>query len=338
MALVKTDPVQARARFEEALALFRKISNRANMQWILLWLGRLDEREGHLAAARADNEEVASIARGIVGGEREFFAASHANLAAIAVATGDLDASMRAADVAMPIFSDMGHRIREARLLLSIADVHLERGALELAEPVLDAALARFHETNGDEGERQVEQRRARIQRARGDIAGAGATLRACLEGYRRAKDPVGAAWTTLELAELRADAELSAAHDTTARSVVEEPGARATSLEDAIAAWRTLEEHHILDGAAWGEAVIARAHLLAGHRSDARAHAESALEKAQPLESRVVRLRAVANAAHVLAAIGEARRARSILMTSSSEAARLGLAMRDRELRRLLK
>lgn len=339
MALVKHDPAQARARFEAALTLFRKISNSANIQWVLVWLGRLDEREGHLASARARNEEAASLARGVPG-RRQFLATSQANLAAIAVASGDLDAAMRAADMVTPILEDIGHRSQQAKVLLSVADVHLERGAFELAEPTLDDALTRFRDAKSEEGERLVDMRRAQIKRARGDFAAARALLRTCLDRHRDAKDLAGAAWTTLALAEVDADAEASTVRN--GKSPISDDTAsraRATvSLEEVKAALHTLDEHRVVDGAAWGEAVVARMHLLAGNRREARIHADSALDRAQHLESRVLRLRAVADAAHVLVALGEERRARSIVGPASSEAARLGLVVRERELRKVLK
>jgi tetratricopeptide (TPR) repeat protein len=314
-AQLKTDPQTARARYEEGLEILRELDSTGNITWALGNLAGLDLRQGKLASARARHQERASLARAARLREDEM--TSLMAVASIAVKAGELDAAMRAVDAALPTLVDLGLPNRQGTLLVTRADVHIERAELELASETLDQALERFRMAQNADGERVVLGRRAQVARALLDYDRARTSLREDIDKSRAAGDPAGAAWAVLALAELEADAR--------GRIVIGE-------IDEAR---RLLEAQDIRDGLAWGESVLARALMATGDGKAALETARRALEHASPLESRVLRLRTIANAARVLRALGRLDEASKVSQPALAEALRLGLKLRAAELRK---
>jgi hypothetical protein len=74
---------------------------------------------------------------------------------------------------------------------------------------------------------------------------------------------------------------------------------------------------------------------MASGDGKAALETARRALEHASPLESRVLRLRTIANAARVLRALGRLDEASKVSQPALAEALRLGLKLRAAELRK---
>ena len=317
-ALHRTDPALARSRYEQGLTMLREIGSTMNVIWTLGHLASLDMAQGKLADARARQEERASLSRAFGNDEDEVTALM--NMGAIAIKAGDLDAAARAVETALPKLVDMGHTSRQGNALVTRAEVHLERAELELASDVLAQARARFQAAQSASGERVVLARNAQVARFLGQYERAKQLLREDIAGSQAARDPSGASLSVLALGELEAD-----------------QGTKPNTAQLAEAV-NVLSAQDMHDAVAWATSVLARAHLLAGDRARARDAARAALEQSAALESRVLRLRAIANATRVLAALGLAAEARRAAEPAIAEATRLGLSLRARELRAALR
>jgi hypothetical protein len=316
--LHKRDPALARERYLQGLATLRELNSILNVTWVLGHLATLDVRQGKLADARARQEERASLARGARSREDE--ATAWMAVASIASKAGELEAATRAIDAALPTLVDLGYTERQGNLLVTRADVHIERTEFELALDVLGQAEKRFASAQSPDGVRAVQSRRAELAQRMGDSARAAALFARDIEDCRRAMDPAGAAFSALSLAEV-------------ALSLDQTP-----RLQEVTDALRVLEAQSSLHGVAYGESVLARVMLRAGDRLHALESARAALAHARPLEARIYRMRAIANAAHVLQALGRGSEAIEAVTPALSEANRLGLLLSARRLKSALR
>ncbi|HTW92347.1 MAG TPA: sigma 54-interacting transcriptional regulator [bacterium] len=107
---------------------------------------------------------------------------------------GDLDGSMRQADLVLSAADAIGDRRIRASGLNLVGMIHQERGELQRALECFDEFLQVSRETGFDQGERSALNQLAGVHGLRGELDEALACYRQCLELSSKAGDPLGRA------------------------------------------------------------------------------------------------------------------------------------------------
>jgi predicted ATPase/DNA-binding CsgD family transcriptional regulator len=172
LGMRQADFETARNAVEEAIALQRRLGGRYSVSRMLSWRATIAAHEGDTTAARRMLEESLNIAREV--GDPDCMAGSHANLADLDRAAGDLDAAGAHAASAVHFAASLDDGKRHVGAILTAARVAADRRQYLAAARLFSAAqtltefigFVRF-ETEVGEAEAYL----ARIRAALGDTA-----------------------------------------------------------------------------------------------------------------------------------------------------------------------
>ena len=129
----------ARARFEEALPLFRRVDNVQGEANCIFFLGDIARQRGDHDAARAQLEEALPLFRrvGDVLGEANCIQ----GLGEIARQRGDHDAARAQYEEALPLYRQVGDMLGEANCIFFLGEIARERGDHDAARARYEKAL-----------------------------------------------------------------------------------------------------------------------------------------------------------------------------------------------------
>jgi predicted ATPase/DNA-binding CsgD family transcriptional regulator len=140
LAMRQADFDTARPAVEEALALQRRLGGRYSVSRMLSWRATIAAREGDSHAARRMLQESLDIAREV--GDPDCMAGSHANLADLDRAAGDLDGASTHAASAVHFAATIDDGKRHAGAILTAAKVAADRRQYPAAVRLFSAAQA----------------------------------------------------------------------------------------------------------------------------------------------------------------------------------------------------
>lgn len=130
----------ARAHFEEALALSRELGDRRSEGVVLGKLGNLDREQGRVEEARDHLESALRIDREV--GDRHREGIDIGNLGVLHLEQGRLDLAREHYDAALAIHREVGNRRLEGNVLNNLAILDYTQGRIDDAARNYEAALA----------------------------------------------------------------------------------------------------------------------------------------------------------------------------------------------------
>jgi predicted ATPase/class 3 adenylate cyclase len=198
------DYVQARAWFEESLAICRELGDIHGIGWGLVSLGVLTRYEGDHVAARSLLEESLGLVK--QAGDTEAVAAALGNLGAIARDLGDMDRAESHLDQSLALWRELGDRVGIGWTLGGLAMVARATGKLDVARARTDESLAIWRELGDRQNTANVLSTAARLARDQGQYALARARLAESLEVFSDIGDRRGIAFVLEGFAGLAAD------------------------------------------------------------------------------------------------------------------------------------
>ena len=142
---------EARAHYEEALAIHRELGDRRTEGAALRNLGSLRRIEGRPDGARAHYRESLAIAREV--GDRDFEGLVLGNLGNLHLSRGRPDEARACFEEALAIAREIGHRRFESVVLGNLGLLHTNQGRPDAAWAHFDEALA----IHRDVGDRRIE-------------------------------------------------------------------------------------------------------------------------------------------------------------------------------------
>jgi class 3 adenylate cyclase/tetratricopeptide (TPR) repeat protein len=142
---------EARAMYEESLAIRRELGDRRGEATSLNNLGNLHMYQGRMDEARAMYEESLAIKREI--GDRRGEAYSLNNLGNIHWFQGRMDEARVMYEQSLPIFRQTGNRYGEAISLNNLGNLHRNQGRMEEARAMYEESLAIRRELGNRRGE-----------------------------------------------------------------------------------------------------------------------------------------------------------------------------------------
>jgi predicted ATPase/DNA-binding SARP family transcriptional activator len=225
------DLARARARFEEALRLFREAGDLAAAAGIVNNLGLVAHDAGEVRAALALFEEAARLQA--ERGNPHGAALSRLNQATILAELGELaEGARRLAETAAAL-REMGDRRALSVALANLAHFEVQIGAVAAARAHAAESLAAAEAAGDDRGRAFALASRGFVHEAEGDLAAARALYEASIAGHRRLGLSQPAAGALCALGEILARTGDAA-------------GARARA-EEALASGGALERVHAL-------------------------------------------------------------------------------------------
>ncbi len=130
---------QARARYEEALPLYRSIGERVGEANCIQALGNVHGALSELPQARARYEEALPLYRSI--GERVGEANCIKALGNVHVALSELPQARARYEEALPIFRSIGDKLGEAKCIKALGNVHVQEKDFETAFKLYEEAI-----------------------------------------------------------------------------------------------------------------------------------------------------------------------------------------------------
>jgi tetratricopeptide (TPR) repeat protein len=201
LALARSDPDAARALFDEALLLFRRVGDVRGEAKCILSLGNIALERSDYDAARARFDEALPLFRRVadVRGEANCIL----SLGNIALERSDHDAARARFDEALHIFRRIGDVLGEANCIQSLGDIALERSDYDAARARFGEALP-LHRRIGDVlGEANCIQRLGDTALQASDYDAARARFDEALPLFRRVGDVLGEANCIQSLGEV---------------------------------------------------------------------------------------------------------------------------------------
>jgi len=198
------DYVEARARFEESLDIYRDLGNIHGIGWVLVALGVLTRYEGNHVGARSLLEESLRLME--QAGDIETMAASLGNLGLIARDLGDADVAEAHLDKSLALWCKLGDRVGIGWVLGGLAMVARARGKFEVASARTEESLAAWRELGDRQNTANVLSTAARLARDLGEFALARARLAESVEIFKDLGDRRGVAFALEGFAGLAAD------------------------------------------------------------------------------------------------------------------------------------
>jgi len=195
---------EARALFEESLAIYRELGYTHGIGWGLVSLGMLTRYEGNHLAARSLLEE--SLELLTQAGDSEAMAAALGNLGVVARDLGEADVAERHLGQSLTLWRKLGDRIGMAWTLCGLAMVARATGKTDVARARTDESLAIWRELGDRQNIANVLTTAARLARDQGDYALARAHLAGSLHVFRDLGDRRGLAFVLEGFAGLAAD------------------------------------------------------------------------------------------------------------------------------------
>jgi predicted ATPase/class 3 adenylate cyclase len=195
---------EARALFEESLAIFRELGDPRGIGWALVDLGYLTRYEGNHAAARALLEE--SLAPLTEVGETEGMAAALGNLGLVARDQGDAGGAERYLEQSLALWQRLDDRVGIGWALTGLAMAARAQGRLDVAAVRTEQSLAVWQELGDRQNRANVLSTAARLARDQGEYALARARLAESLAIFEDLGDRRGLAFALEGFAGLAAD------------------------------------------------------------------------------------------------------------------------------------
>jgi tetratricopeptide (TPR) repeat protein len=188
LALARSDPDAARALFDEALLLFRRVGDVRGEAKCILSLGNIALERSDYDAARARFDEALPLFRRVadVRGEANCIL----SLGNIALERSDHDAARARFDEALPLFRRVGDVLGEANCIQSLGEVALRRSDPDAARARFEEALSLYHSVGDVLGEANCIRSLGDIALERTDPDAARALYEEALRLYERIRDP----------------------------------------------------------------------------------------------------------------------------------------------------
>jgi predicted ATPase len=147
LAFVQGDLAPAAGRFEESLALYRRLGDYAGTASVLAELGQVARSQGDHDRARALSEEGLELARRL--GDPKAAAIALGTLGRLERHRGNLEGAITLYEESLALFRGLGHEWGSAFTLANLADAALGRGELERALALGQESLS-IYEALGD--------------------------------------------------------------------------------------------------------------------------------------------------------------------------------------------
>jgi predicted ATPase/class 3 adenylate cyclase len=195
---------EARALYEESLAIYRELGDVPGIGRVLVSLGILARYEGNHMAARSLLEESLELLE--QAGDSEAMAAALGNLGVVARDLGEADLAENHLGQSLALWRELGDRIGMAWTLSSLAMVARATGKLDVARTRTDKSLAIWRELGDRQNIANVLSTAARLARDQGDYALARAYLAESLQVFSDIGDRRGLAFVLEGFAGLAAD------------------------------------------------------------------------------------------------------------------------------------
>jgi predicted ATPase/transcriptional regulator with XRE-family HTH domain len=150
LAFAQGDPAPAAGRFQESLALYRRLGDDAGVAAVLAELGQVSRSQGDRDRARALSEEGLELARRL--GASKVTAIALGTLGRLEGDRGDLEAAMGLYEESLALFRRLGHEWGSAFTLANLADAALRGGELERALALGQESLSIYGELGDSSG------------------------------------------------------------------------------------------------------------------------------------------------------------------------------------------
>jgi tetratricopeptide (TPR) repeat protein len=229
ISLDRSDHELARARYEEALPLYRRVGDVVGEANCIQSLGDIARDRSDHELARARYEEALPLYRrvGAVLGEANCIK----SLGNIALRRSDHELARGRYEEALPLYRRVGDVLGEANCIQSLGDIARRRSDHELARARYEEALPLYRRVGDVVGEANCILGQGRVAAALGDTATARARAAAALALYHRVHATHNIAITHEDLAAVTEGTE------------------RAAHVAAAKAAWREMGlEHQVAD------------------------------------------------------------------------------------------
>ena len=220
-SLFRSDHEGARARYEEALPLYRRVGSVLGEANCIKSLGDIALARSDHEGARARYEEALPLFRrvGDVRGEANCIK----SLGDIALRRSDHEGARARYEEALPLYRRVGAVLGEANCIRSLGDIARRRADQEGARARYEEALPLFRRVGDVLGEANCRLGQGRVAAGLGDKAGAQSQAEAALALYQR----------------VHATDNIAIAHEDLA--AVTEGAERAAHVAAAVAAWREM-------------------------------------------------------------------------------------------------
>ena len=204
LAREQGDYAEARALFEESLAIYRTLADPRGVGWALVDLAFLNRYEADYARARTLLEESLTLLQQV--GETEGMAAALGNLGLIARDEGDTDTAEAQLQASLALWQELGDRVGIGWTLTALGMVARLDGRQEAARSRLEDALAVWREVGDRQNTANVLGTLAALARDAGEFDSASALLGESLVSLRTVGDRRAIAFILEGFASLAAE------------------------------------------------------------------------------------------------------------------------------------
>ncbi len=190
LARQQADYAEARAMYEQALAIHREVGNRRGIADSLSNLGLIDFHRGEYTAALAQLEDAVPILRELGDREAEAFALNVMGM--VKLSQTDYPHARKLLEQSLAIRREMGHRIGMAVTLINLGNVVMMQGDYSHARRIQEEGLAIRRELGDRRGTAGALMNLGEIDLETGDFSSAGKVFEECLAVFRELGDRYG--------------------------------------------------------------------------------------------------------------------------------------------------
>ena len=309
------DFVRAKAKFDEALPVFREIGDQRRIRGSIERLGNVYYGQGKLREAEASYKQALRI-------DQDFkdptgLAGDYGNLANTLDGLGDLPGALKMQQQALNAFNEIGDRRGASATLNNLGNLSVEMGKLEKARKYFEQSLALSSEISYRRGEPYPLSGSADVLFAQGDLSSA-------RHAYEQA----------LALCAEVQDEDFAGQIRTSLALIALEQNRLAEGASLARQAAATFDKTNSSGSGAWSHAVLARILLRSGDLAGAQREAEKSVSLSQQTTSQPPRFESILADARVKANAGKLPEAREKLRSAIASAHRFGYLLSEYQLR----